>query len=459
VPAPWTSATSFARPDPDGKVSLTAGASGLNMEAAVALRRIDFQLPNSAVHSLEQGSRIAIWLIARRLGAPLDRFSVHFLHGVFYDLTQLAHLEHRRVFGELDQTQFKTLREHELTVVIGSFLSSKPSQQQENPSSARLTGAVASEIGLFNQVRDVVRARASRPTDIDKTQLRAIVIDILDNLQVFENDEKARAGKDGRLMPRLGFDFIPLTITMPFVRQTGRLVNPDIKKIVTTVTGPGLGHDAGVAIAEALEFRIRDRASEGKPVVLRREFIPGKDVTGDVTMTLPPIPRKPGADPKTDPDVTRNPEVLRSMAEAWSCTLQTKGFLFPGVEFCRSMWMDREKQLRGIPEDHLVRGETKVLGDGASVSECKLPCLIAEQETTAGVRLIGFHTHPEPDPEPTEADLVHARDCGAQRFYIITDNQAFRFTQDGLVDEDPINLPRGVTCDPKNLEGFKQPPE
>ena len=459
VPAPWTSATSFARPDPEGKVSLTAGASGLNMEAAVALRRIDFQLPNSAVHSLEQGSRIAIWLIARRLGAPLDRFSVHFLHGVFYDLTQLAHLEHRRVFGELDQTKFKTLREHELAVVVGSFLSSKPSQQQENPSSARLTGAVASEIGLFNQVRDVAKARASGPTDMDKTQLRAIVIDILDNLQVFADDEKARAGKDGRRMPRLGFDFIPLTITMPFVRRTGRLLNPIKREILTTVTGPGLGFDARHAIAEALEFRIRDRASEGKDVVLRQEFIPGKGETGDVTMTLPPIPRRPGADPETDPDVTRNPKVLRSMAEAWACTLSTRGFLFQGVEFCRAFWMDREKQLRGVPEDRLVRGETKIENGGASVSECKLPCLLAEEGTTAGVRLVGFHTHPEPDPEPTEADLKHARDCGAPTNFIITDNQAFRFTKDGLVDEDPMNLPKGVTCDPKNLEGFKQPPE
>ncbi|HEX6045677.1 MAG TPA: DUF4157 domain-containing protein [Pyrinomonadaceae bacterium] len=459
VPAPWTSASSFARPDADGKVSLTAGASGLNMEAAVALRRIDFQLPNSAVHSLEQGSRIAIWLIARRLGAPLDRFSVHFLHGVFYDLTQLAHLEHRRVFGELDQTEPQALREHELAVVVGSFLSSKPSLPREDPSSARLTGAVASEIGLFNQVRDVTKARAPRATDMDKTQLRAVVIEILDNLQVFKDDKTARAGKDGRRMPRLGFDFIPLTIKMPFVRQTGRLVNPDKKELVITVTGPGLGFDAGQAIAEALEFRIRDRASEGKDVVLRREFIPGKDKTGDVTMTIAPIPRARGADPKTDPNVLLNPEIRRSMAEAWSCTLRTKGFLFEGVEFCRAFWMDREKQLRPIPEDRLVRGESKVSGDGITTSECQLPCLLAEAGTTAGVRLVAFHTHPEPSPEPSEADLKHARDCGAPTNFIITDNQAFRFTKDGLVDEDPTDLPKGVPCDPKNLEGFVQPPE
>lgn len=458
VPAPWTSASAFARPDADGKVSLTAGGSGLNIEAAIGLRRLNNQLPKAAIRAAEQGSRIAIWLIARRLGAPLDRFSVHFLDGVFYDLTQLVHLEHRRIKGELAQSEPEILRERELPIFVGSFLSSKPSQQQEDPSSARLTGPVASEIGLFNQVREVVEARAPRPTDMDKTQLRAVVLDILDNLQVFDDVEKARAGKDGRRMPRLGFDFIPLTITMPFVRQTGRLVNPETKKLVITVTGPGLGFDAGQAIAEALEFRLRDRG-EDKEVVLRQEFIPGKDVTGDVVMTLPPIPRKPGADPKTDPDVTRNPEILRSMAEAWSCTLRTKGFLFPGVEFCRSMWMDREKQLRGIPEDQLVRGETKVSGDGVTTSECALPCLNAELPTTAGVRLIGFHTHPEPDATPTEADLIHARDCGAQKYFIITDNQAFSFTKDGLVDEDPIDLPKGVTCDPKNLEGFKQPPE
>ena len=459
VPPPWTTATSMARPESDGKVEVSSDDSGLDTEAAIALQRLGSSFPNAGLQGFQRDTVIAIWLIARRLGAPLDRFSVRFLDGVTYEVMQNNELEHRRVRGDLDQLSGTGAEEHDLALFRGGFLTMKPSLLPEDPSSARLLGPVASEIVLRNQVHRIVEPEAATERDLDKEQLKEVVQDILDNLILFETDEEAKANKAGTKMPRLGFDFLPLTITMPFVRSSGRLENTIDHKIVIKVTGPGLGFDAAHAIARALEFRIRTRTAVNTRVKVRPSIISGRDATGDVTVTLPPISRKRGVDPKTDPDVTQNPEVLRSMAEAWDCTLHTQGFLFPGVEFCRAFWMDRDKQLRGIPEDHLVRGETKIENGGASVSECELPCLVAEAGTKTGVRLVGFHTHPEPSPEPSEADLRNARDCGAPTNFIITDNQAFRFTEEGLVDEKPIDLPRGVTCDPKNLEGFIQPPE
>jgi hypothetical protein len=453
VPAPWTTANSFARPDKDGKVSINATGSGLNTEAAIALRRINHLLPNAALSALEQGSRIAIWLIARRLGAPLDRFSVHFLDGVFYDLIQLVHLEHRRVRGDLEQTTPEPLREHELPIFLGSFLSSKPSLLPEDPSSARLTGPVASEIGLFNQVHKIAEPRAPQPTDMDKTELRAVVLDILDNLELFPDDPKAREGKEGTRMPRLGFDFIPLTITMPFLRRTGRLVNPDKSELVVEVTGPGLGFDARQAIAQALEFRIRDRVFQGKEVVLRPEFIPGKGEVGNVTMTLAPIPRGPGADPRTQPNLILRPDVLANMAEGWACTefLKDPEFLEVGErEFGRAYMMDRDKTISASPPDRLEMGRKNEENEGAFT--LFLPCL----SPTAGVALGSFHTHPVTitPPEPSEKDLEYAKDCGGQHF-IVTDNKAFRYFPDGTVNENPINLPKAPGCRKINLEGIK----
>ncbi|HEX2271689.1 MAG TPA: DUF4157 domain-containing protein, partial [Pyrinomonadaceae bacterium] len=125
VAPPWTTLNSMKRPGADGNVSITATGSGLNTESEINLRLVNPSLPRSAVHQFEQGTHVSMWLVARRLGAPLDRFGVRFLDGVGYDLLQQYHLEHRRQRGEIRRPVEPGLEEKEVPVIVGSFLTSK----------------------------------------------------------------------------------------------------------------------------------------------------------------------------------------------------------------------------------------------------------------------------------------------------------------------------------------------
>lgn len=455
VSPPWTSSNAMARPATDGRVDIRATAIGLNTEAAIPLRTLNSSLPNGALQEFNRNTTIAIWLIARRLGAPLDRFSVRFLDGVTYNVMQTIALEHRRVRGELDQTSGPGREEHELPLFRGGFLTSPPSVMPEDPSSARFLGPNANEIGLRNQVRNIHQPEAATEADMDHARLKAVVQEILDNIEMFESDEMARFGVSDGIMPRLGFDYIPLTITMPFVRSTGRLenTNPDplLRKIVITITGPGLGFDAALSMARALEFRIRTRTAVNTRVKVRPSIIPGTGEIGDVVVKLDPLPRGPNADPKTESELIKRPDVLANMAEAWACTefLKDPEFLEVGErEFGRAFMMDRDKKITPVPSDRLEMGEKNE--DGAF--QLFLPCL----QPVDAVALGHFHTHPVEDtpPRPSEADLKYAKDCGGQH-YIVTANKAFRYFEDGKVDPNPTNLPKAEGCRKKNLERIK----
>lgn len=451
VAPPWTTLNSMKRPGTDGKVSITATGSGLNTQSEIGLRQVNPLLPRSAIHQFEEGTNVSLWLVARRLGAPLDRFTVRFLDGVGYNLLQLYHLEHRRKLGEIRQPVEPGLEEKEIPVVLGSFLTSKASLPSD-PSLARFDRPVASEIDLRNQIHDIAQPRAPRDTDLGPEQLKQVVQEILDELVVFKDGASARKGSPGIKMPRLGFDFIPLTITLPIVRATGRLQNRDDQKIAVQVEGTGLGFDAKNAIAEALDFRIRDRGVDGNDVVVQPTAIPGTGPIGNVIVRLDP--RKPGADEQIpESDLSKRSEVVNDMAEAWACTLATGERIdefFGAREFGRSYAMDRERGLQPEPSDRFVMGE-ETLGVGHKLN---LPC----PRPSDGVTMGGFHTHPEvqippvpSDDEDAGDDLDFARECGSQA-YIVSDFKAFRYFADGRVDPNPTQLPKVNKCDAKHLQ-------
>lgn len=453
VAPPWTTSNAMARPDANGRVEVRATNSGLNTEVATALRRLNSSLPNAAFQEFNRDTRIAIWLVARRLGAPLDRFSVRFIDGVTYSVMQHLALEHRRVKGELAQTADPGTEEHELPMLVGGFLTSQPSAMPEDFSTARFLGPNANEIRVFNQVRNIVEPEAATDADMDKEQLRRAVQDILDNIEIFESDEMARLNIREKIQPRLGFDFIPLTIKMPFVRTTGRLENtdPENPKIVITITGPGLGTDAAHSMARALEFRIRTRTAVNERIKVRRTIIPGTGDVGTVEVVIPPVPRGPNADPRTESELINRADVRANMAEAWACTefLKDPEFLEVGErEFGRAFMMDREKTITPVPSDRLEMGEKNDRG----AFTLFLPCLQPVDKVALG----HFHTHPETDtpPKPSEADFKYARDCGGQHF-IITENKAFRYDGEGNVQQQGTPLPKAPGCRKINLERLK----
>src|SRR5204863_9796065 len=140
---------------------------------------------------------------------------------------------------------------------------------------------------------------------------------------------------------------------------------------------------------------------------------PGSGDVGNVTVHLAPLAKKPGAPTSEESDLSKRPDVLDNMAEAWECTkftadpklLQAVGARESGRQF----FMDRDKNLHALPEDRLVMGGQDT-GEGFTT---RMPC----PEPPAGVTLGGFHTHPEVliPPEPSSpADTDYAKNCGSQ---------------------------------------------
>ncbi len=451
VPAPWSTLNSMKSPDADGDVALNIGRSGVHTEAEIGLRQIDGSLPNSGIQSFEQDTQVSMWLVVRRLGAPLDRFAIRFLDGLSYNLLQLYHLEHRRIKGDIRQPVTPGLEEKELPVVVGNFLTSKPGLPAD-PSSARFTNPVAGEIDMRNTVQAISQPRAPQANDLGPDEVKKVVMDILDNLVVFEDEAKARKNEGGVKMPRVGFDFAEMDIILPIVRATGRLENRIDERIAVRVESPHLGFDAKTVIAEALDFRIRDLGGAGKPMIVRPNAIPGTNETGDVVVHLDPLGRKPG-DERPETDMVKRQEVLDDMAEAWACTLATgeriKQF-FGAREFGRSYAMTRDRELLPAPSDRLVMGEESI-DEGHKL---KMPCARRSDAVTLG----GFHTHPKVQIPPVPSqdddegdDLDFAKGCGFQAF-IVTDFKAFRYFPDGRVDPNPTQLAKVNKCDAKHVQ-------
>lgn len=464
VPAPWTTLNAMEVPKADGKVNITTKGIGLNTKVTFGLRLLGNHLPNSGMAEFEHGSTIAIWLIARRRGAPLDRFSIHFIDGATYSLTQRGQSENRRVKGEIKRTADPGTEEKELFMITGGF-HSVTSLDPATIDLIQLKGATAADISLQNQVKKVTDADPAPADGMDDAQLKAAIADILDNLTVFQNSEDAKKGTSGTKMPRLGYDFIPLEITIPFMRATGRIETPNTDSQgrahrVVEVKGPGLGFDAAQALAVALEFRIHDRSFEGKGrdiVVDPNKITPKKDSKRtepeviETSMTIDPLPRRKDAPASEEPDLVKRPGVLKDMARAWDCTKFTDGkpeeFGPKAIEFGATYVMDREKKLTVDPPDRLKSG---VISADEEVSEIRIPC----PQVPDKVRLGAFHTHPD-TPNPSEADIKATKDCDMQQHYIVNENKVFRFNEKGDLIDLNITLPTSEKCREVDLEELR----
>lgn len=447
VPAPWTTLDSMAVPGPDGKVSLSTSGIKLNSETAISLGDLDPGLPkNSIMSTFEEGTRIAIWLIARRRGAPLDRFSIHFIDGVMYDVTQIGHFEHRHARGEMfgpgPGTSLQTVPpslggEGEISAYVGSFLTGKATELPADPSQMRFHGAVSSDIRLSNQVKKIVGPSVPGPTAMGRAELIAVVTEILDNLEVFPDAEDAAKKTGGKKVPRLGFDFIPLKITLPFVRSTGRLQLTEEEKVVSTLEGPGLGSFAAFHLAKALEFRIHHRGSPADDVIVRPSILSGGGEIGTVVLNIPARPREQNAPAAEESDLIKRPDVLDNMAEAWACTrlTQSAAFIMVGErEFARAFSMNRDKEISALPKDRLQAGEEEKGG----VFKTPMPCPARPDNVVLG----SFHTHPVvvDDPVATDQDMTYVRGCGGAQHFIVTDNKVFRIQPDGSTKLVPVTL-------------------
>lgn len=321
----------------------------------------------------------------------------------------------------------------------GGFHAGKLSLLPDDPSQARLDQPVAGDISWFNQVRQVIDAAAATPAGMGRPELTRAAAEILDGLEV-----------DGARSPRLGFDYIPLTITLPMVRHTGRLQNLG-GQIAVQIQGTALGTLAASELARALDFRIRDRSFQPNDVVVRPSIIPGSGEVGNVVVKLPALAQPADLPPQNQPDLIRRPDVLDNMAEAMACMRLTASRKFSEVgvrEFGRAYAMDRDKGLHAFPDDRLQAG-TEQAADGSHTTI--IPC----PEPSEGAALGDFHTHPvaEAEPDIDDADAKRAGHCGAQHF-IVSEAGVFRYFPDKSVRKVNITLPKGQ-CHAVNMEFIK----
>ena len=204
-----------------------------------------------------------------------------------------------------------------MPLVVGGFHATRESLEPADPLLARLSGPTASDIDVFRQFKRIIEPESAaeaqaRGRALGKAELTAMVKDILDNLVLFGSEEEAKRGAAGTKAPRLGFVFAPLTIHLPILRHTGRLLTPDKPEIVVKVDGVGLGSRAAAALAEALDFRIRDQNFLGGDVIVKPSVIPGSDAVGNVLVELAPLFQ--------EPDLRKDNKLKRDLAVMWACT-------------------------------------------------------------------------------------------------------------------------------------------
>ena len=445
VPVPWMAGTG-QRPAANGGVSISAGWR-LQTDYAHRMQLLQEARPGDLLDTWQRRTSVAIWLVARRMGAPLDRFSVVPIDGRTYDVAQNMNLEFRRIPGDLMEPAPTTLEpdrtgEREVLVRRGKFSAVGTSGEPADMRIAQLAGPAAADIDLRRQIMRILQAPAATEAGLTTGEYIQHVARILDTPEILD-----RAGT--RAAPRLGFVFSPLTFTMRFDTRSGRLI--PVSDIVNTRTGqvrrdrtessvivdsPGVGRVALNHLALALGLRIQklDAVGEGRPIVLRASAIPRG---GILVFTLPALLR--------EPQLLQDAQAKREMAEMWACsekTIKSPSFII-GKEFAKTYWVDREGSIRRNPPDGFFT--SRATGEDITTNmTCGHP---------AGAALGTAHSHPEDSgdgPNPSEQDLKTAAsgNCGRQHFIISEDLVVMYFpdgTQRTIGARESV-LPRGVQC-------------
>ncbi|MND92604.1 hypothetical protein D3C80_847680 [compost metagenome] len=471
VPLPWMSMNAMQRPDPEGQVKLN---STWQMDSNFALT-LGFFNDNPIVNAnfldtLQHHTKIAIWLVARRLGGPLDRFTVIPMEGKVYEIAQNIKVDFKRKRGNLDLPENDPLNQGEVENVLidGVFRTIETSDAAADFRLARFGTPTAGNIDLNRQFVSMVGPgkAPSGGEGMDLPEYMALIKQIVDTLKVFTEEEIAnnQAGKD---MPRLGYVFDTLTITVRINPNTGRMlpyseIDNERENRSVLIDSPGIGKNGLNGLSKALGLRLEklDQQNQAKKVILNTEAI--KKLSSDqngtfLRFTLPPLIAA-----KDEKRLIEEPGVKEQMALLWACTELllsdddpfNKGGLEPR-EFALVYWKDRDHTLHRDPEDAVYMG--KPLNMATGVIETNIPCGAIR---ASGMIVGNVHTHPFDDkdaPKPSPKDQANARSghCGRQ-FYIISQRFVFEYFSD---DNEPKKigtresvLPKGVRCDTKAKE-------
>lgn len=456
APTPWMSTSAMVRPNVKGEAQVKSGWR-LHTEFGALMNLFRPALPHrDFLDTWQRHTRVAIWLVARRLGAPLDRFSALFLDGAVYEVTENLETEILRVRGDMtvDETSKahqldpnRAAPEREMFRFQGRFRTEETSSSPADFREAQFDTPVASDIDAFRQMQKILDPDVPAKTSgLATSEYESVIREILDNLVVFPTEEDANKGTRGTVMPRLGFVFSRLEVIIKVNPKTGRMLpylNAEDADNPVQVRSPGLGDRARYHIARALALRLekRDFLKQGRPVVLAAPP-PG----GVLTFVLDPL--------MPEPDLSKNSSIRHEMAEMWACsevTINSPSFLHP-KEFAEAYGVDRDRNLVRFPAG-------KAYFMSSSEDEEKIETNIQCGPSRAGFALGTLHTHPIDDGDsslPSDTDVQSAKTgrCGRQH-YIISKDRVVAYFSDGsqkdLGDRKTL-LPKGVNCN-QNIPG------
>ncbi len=414
-PEPWTSPAAFKRADSDGIVrGITAGFRlDTDFAAFLSFFRAPKDVTGDHLDFWNRTTRVAIWLAARRIGAPLDRFSVVFLDGIEYEVSQAFDLDIRRVRPpSLDPARTEAFFDEEHAFGTGTFSARETSVEMPDPQNARLLNPTASEIDLNRQQR-AFRFPKPPADGLSVPELKEIVREIVDRIQIFGSEEDMRTNTNATTVPRLGFDFSPLDITLTVSRSSGRIgvTNPVVK-------APRVGQTVLFHLSQALGARLKksDFLGKGKSVALSPEAMKGLPRKGNfvtVPISLEPKDREPKLE-----DMKGTVDIREDMAEMFLCTHITN-LMLDGREFGAVYWIDRDKRLHREPKDKFQMSPPP--------DECTFKMTLPCDLQPSGMLIGTVHTHPGCVPEskeetanPSETDRKSAGSgvCGLQNFLI-----------------------------------------
>ena len=464
VPQPWMALTASAVPNAQGEASIKT-AWRMDTQFALSLnffRPRLFEPRFDVLDTWQRQTSLAFWLMARRRGAPLDRFSVVVIDGFVYDLTQNLNFTFPgRKKGDMRKPMrdVEGLGERELVTSVGEFRTSKTSEDSADPRLAQFDVPVASEIDLVRQTNKILEPEAAPQAGdplggMGLLEYGRTMQKILDNLVVFD-------GGKATVMPRLGFVFAPLEIHVDLDRRTGRIPptfgGPETSSALD-VRSNELGDRALFHLALALALRLskRDFLDQGRSVVLNRQALdslPGDKEKAEFVVSLPPL--------KEEPDLSKDSSVLREWAEMWACsekTIKSPNFLHP-KEFAKVYWMDRHgktpQDVKRLPEEGFFTSAFESGEKIVTFVECPLTesATRKTQGNRAGFALGTAHTHPVDDPSqalPSSGDeeLAKAGDCGRQH-YIISERRIVAYFSNGSqkdLGDRKSKLPADVPC-------------
>jgi outer membrane protein OmpA-like peptidoglycan-associated protein len=457
VPQPWMALDAMAQPDASGFVSLN---TAWRMDTPFAPFFNFFRSSHGLdfLDTLQRHTSLALWLVARRRAAPLDRFSVvPIIDGVVYDVTQNLDVTYRRLRGDLDIDPKFSLGETEFFLFGGKFRTSEIRETPPAFQAAQFDVPVASDIDLIRQTVSVLDAPPAPQGGgllggMSGPEYGQTIKQILDNLEVFTSEEDLRQGVNAVKMPRLGFIYAEFDIEIGVDRITGRIlpsdVDPSDEKYPVKVKSKGLQINALRQLSWALDLRLskRDFLGQGKSAVLNRQALDKLPVDKDTVkfaVKLPPL-----ADV---PDYGIDDEVTDDMAEMFVCTEVTE-HLLDSREFGAVYWVDRDKNVHRLPDDKFKMSGHQTI-DGWQTD---LPC--DPNLHKAGLNIGTVHTHPEdsdPNPSPGDKVLASGGVCG-RRHYVVSKFGVIEFNQDGTSHfrQDITNAvkPKAKTADCKQVK-------